>query len=82
MIPSRKDQGRTPDNYWASTVGDQVAHESYLESKWLMMLDFDPQVTAFSRRPLEFVRGVRARGRWDWWPSLSRRRMSGTLRMR
>lgn len=34
--------------------GDFVDYESVLEPKWLTLLDFDPQVTAFVTQPMEF----------------------------
>ncbi len=37
--------------WWSSTTGRHVGHESWLERDWAMMLDFDPQVVAFSSQP-------------------------------
>jgi hypothetical protein len=38
--------------WWSATTGQLVGHESWLERDHAMMLDFDPQVVAFSSQPL------------------------------
>jgi hypothetical protein len=37
--------------WWSATTGRHVGHESWLERDQAMMLDFDPQVVAFSSQP-------------------------------
>lgn len=50
-IPSRPGQTHTPGLYWAATTGGHVPFESYLESQWLTVFDFDPHAVAFSAQP-------------------------------
>jgi hypothetical protein len=45
----------TPGRYWSASNGDLVAYESYLESKWMMLLDFDPQVVRFASQPFQLL---------------------------
>ncbi|MEU4234963.1 hypothetical protein AB0F17_62725 [Nonomuraea sp. NPDC026600] len=47
-IPHRADQAHTPSTHWSSTTNRMIECESYLESVWMTMLDFDPEVTGFS----------------------------------
>ncbi len=72
-IPSYPGQGHMPGHYWAAKSGDFVDYESVLESKWLTLLDFDPEVTAFATQPLEFD-AVDARGAWRHTPDIFARR--------
>ncbi|TVZ05067.1 TnsA-like heteromeric transposase endonuclease subunit [Trebonia kvetii] len=46
-----------PGLWWSSTMQDLVGFESWLERDRLMMLDFSPEVTAFSSQPF-----------WLTWP--------------
>ncbi|MET9509907.1 TnsA-like heteromeric transposase endonuclease subunit [Streptomyces flavidovirens] len=77
-IPSYRGQGHMPGRYWAATLGDLVEYESYLECKWLMLLDFDPQVTAFATQPLEFD-AIDAGGAWQHTPDVFARRQDGSV---
>lgn len=77
-IPSYRDQGHMPGQYWVAKWGDFVDYESVLESKWLMLLDFDPQVTAFVSQPLEFD-AIDARGPWRHTPDVFARRRDGSV---
>ncbi|MFI5761987.1 TnsA-like heteromeric transposase endonuclease subunit [Streptomyces sp. NPDC051563] len=77
-IPSYRDQGHMPGQYWVAKWGDFADYESVLESKWLMLLDFDPQVTAFVTQPLEFD-AIDARGAWRHTPDVFARRRDGSV---
>jgi hypothetical protein len=44
-------QRNFPGWWWSATTGRHVGHESWLERDHAMMLDFDPQVVAFSSQP-------------------------------
>lgn len=46
-----KGQRHWPGWWWSSTSGRHVGYESWLERDHAMMLDFDPDVTAFSSQP-------------------------------
>jgi hypothetical protein len=75
-IPSYRGQRHTPGRYWSATTGQLVEYESYLESKWLTLLDFDPAVVAFTSQPLEFD-GVDGQGSWCHVPDVFARRNDG-----
>ncbi|MFI5700878.1 TnsA-like heteromeric transposase endonuclease subunit [Streptomyces xanthochromogenes] len=77
-IPSHRDQGHMPGHYWVAKWGDLVDYESVLESKWLTLLDFDLQVTAFVTQPLEFD-AIDARGAWLHTPDVFARRRDGSV---
>ncbi|NEC91087.1 TnsA-like heteromeric transposase endonuclease subunit [Streptomyces sp. SID12501] len=77
-IPSYRDQGHMPGQFWVAKWGDFVDYESVLESKWLLLLDFDPQVTAFVTQPLEFD-AIDARGAWGHTPDVFARRRDGSV---
>jgi hypothetical protein len=66
-----------PGQYWVAKWGDFVDYESVLESKWLMLLDFDQEVTAFATQPLEFD-AIDARGAWQHTPDVFARRRDGS----
>jgi hypothetical protein len=44
-------QRHFPGWWWSATTGRYVGHESWLERDHAMMLDFDPEVVAFSSQP-------------------------------
>lgn len=44
-------QRHFPGWWWSATTGRHVGHESWLERDRAMILDFDPQVVAFSSQP-------------------------------
>ncbi len=56
-------QRHFPGWWWSATTGRHVGHESWLERDQVMMLDFDPQVVAFSSQPfwLAWMGGATAR---------------------
>jgi hypothetical protein len=76
-IPSHRDQGHMPGQYWVAKWGDFADYESVLESKWLTLLDCDPDVTTFATQPLEFD-AIDARGAWQHAPDVFVRRRDGS----
>jgi hypothetical protein len=50
-FPSYRGQRNFPGWWWSSTMGRHVGFESWLERDQVMLLDFDPQVVAFSSQP-------------------------------
>lgn len=62
-FPSFRGQRNFPGWWWSSTMGDHVGYESWLERDHVMLLDFDPQITAIASQPfwLHWIRedGVR-----------------------
>jgi hypothetical protein len=57
-FPSYKGQQNFPGLYFAACTGRHVGFESWLERDHMMLLDFSPQVRAFSAQPF-----------WLLWPS-------------
>jgi len=76
-IPSYAGQLHTPGKYWASSNDRELGYESFLESKWMKLLDFDPGVSAFSAQPF-IIEGEDAEGVWEHTPDLFVRRRDGT----
>jgi len=54
-IPSRPKQTHTPGSYFFQTTSSLIKYESYLESKWLTLLDFDPDVVVISSQPMRII---------------------------
>ena len=50
-IVSRRGQRHLPGQWWSATDGRHVGFESWLERDHLMLLDFDPAVTAIASQP-------------------------------
>jgi hypothetical protein len=50
-FPSYRGQRNWPGLWWSATSGGHVGYESWLERDHAMLLDFDPQVTAFAAQP-------------------------------
>jgi hypothetical protein len=55
-VPARsfrwsRGQGHFPGWWWLATTGRHVGYESWLERDHLMLLDFDPAVTAVASQP-------------------------------
>jgi hypothetical protein len=44
-------QGHLPGLWWLATTGSHVGYESWLERDHVMLLDFDPEVTAIAAQP-------------------------------
>jgi hypothetical protein len=77
-IPEHKGQTNTPGEYWSATSRHLVRYESWLESKWITLLDFDPAFVAFSCQPFTF-HGVDNEGVWTHTPDIFARRADGTV---
>lgn len=75
-IPHYHGSRHTPGDYWSATTGQLVGYESWLESKWMTLLDFDPDIVAFVAQPLTFD-GVDTDGTWEHTPDLFARRADG-----
>lgn len=56
-------QRHFPGWWWSAKTGRHVGHESWLERDHAMMLDFDPEVVAFSSQPF-----------WLSWPEAGKMR--------
>jgi hypothetical protein len=54
-IPNHKGQRNVVGWHWSSTTDTHIAYESYLESCWLTIFDFDLTVTAMAAQPLRLV---------------------------
>jgi hypothetical protein len=50
-FPSFRGQRNFPGWWWSSTMERHVGYESWLERDHVMLLDWDPQVTAFASQP-------------------------------
>jgi hypothetical protein len=79
-IPRYRNSKHTPGRYWSATTGGLVEFESYLESKWMTLLDFDTQVVAFAGQPMRFD-GVDTGGVWAHTPDIFARLADGTGRL-
>jgi len=77
-IPHHLDQKHTPGHYWSATTAGLVGYESRLESKWMTLLDFDPDVVAFVGQPLT-LHGIDADGNWTHTPYIFARRIDGSV---
>lgn len=56
-IPQYVNSSNTPGLYWASTTGAHLPYESWLEARWLLLLDYDPGVVEIVTQPMT-VHGV------------------------
>jgi hypothetical protein len=75
-IPSYPGQRHTPGSYWAATTEDLIDFESFLENQHLLLLDFDPEITAFVGQPFIFE-GVDTDGAWRHVPDIFARTLAG-----
>jgi len=62
-FPSYPGRRGFPGLWWSSTMRDLVGFESWLERDRLMLLDFSPEVAAFSSQPF-----------WLTWPAGTKKR--------
>lgn len=64
-FPSYKGQSNFPGELWSASSGRLVGHESWLERDNAMLLDFDPQVVAYSSQPfwLHWMNGAETKPR-------------------
>lgn len=79
-IPRYKGQSHTPGLYWCATDGQQHEYESYLESRWMTLFDFDPRVVAMRAQPFR-IQCLDARGSWEHTPDLFLRYDDGSGRV-
>ncbi|MER6352427.1 TnsA-like heteromeric transposase endonuclease subunit [Streptomyces sp. NPDC001634] len=77
-IPSHVGQHHTPGHYWSATTDRMIDYESYLESKWMKLLDFDPEVVSFSAQPFT-IDSHDSEGAWRHTPDLFARRRDGSV---
>jgi hypothetical protein len=78
VIPDHVGQCNTPGDYWSATTRQLVAYESWLESKWLTLLDFDVDITAIVCQPFT-LDGVDDSGVWTHTPDIFARRSDGSV---
>lgn len=77
-IPSYVGQHHTPGLYWSASSDRHVAYESFLELKWMKLLDHDPHVALFTSQPFT-LKGADAHGRWRHTLDLFVRRTDGSV---
>ncbi|MFE0448148.1 TnsA-like heteromeric transposase endonuclease subunit [Streptomyces fungicidicus] len=77
-IPSYAGQMHTPGFYWAASSDTVLGYESYLEARWMKLLDFDANVACFAAQPFIFE-GIDADGTWTHYPDLFVRRTDGSV---
>lgn len=77
-IPSYAGQRHTPGRYWCATADDLLGYESYLEARWLRLVDFDPAIAAIATQPFE-VSGRDTAGEWRHVPDIYTRRADGRV---
>ncbi|WP_407565908.1 TnsA-like heteromeric transposase endonuclease subunit [Streptomyces sp. 184] len=76
-IPSYAGQKHTPGAYWAASSNTVVEYESFLEARWMKLLDFDANVACFAAQPF-ILEGIDADGSWTHYPDLFVRRTDGS----
>jgi hypothetical protein len=54
-FPSFKGQRNFPGLWWSATTGEHVGYESWVERDVAMLLDFDPEIVAFSSQPFWLI---------------------------
>ncbi|QIJ63924.1 TnsA-like heteromeric transposase endonuclease subunit [Streptomyces sp. JB150] len=77
-IPSYAGQKHTPGFYWAASSDTVLEYESFLEARWMKLLDFDANVACFAAQPFIFE-GIDADGPWTHYPDLFVRRTDGSV---
>ena len=73
-----RNQAHTPGLYWSVTCKRHLAYESYLESRWLLIFDQDPSVTAMSTQPFHLTVIDPLGGSWERYPDFFLRRRDGS----
>ncbi|MFJ7247969.1 TnsA-like heteromeric transposase endonuclease subunit [Kitasatospora sp. NPDC098652] len=76
-LPSYPGIRHTPGSYWVTCCDAVLDYESYLESKWMRLLDFDDQVKALAAQPF-VLEGTDMHGKWTHVPDLFVRRSDDT----
>ncbi|MGW1201178.1 TnsA-like heteromeric transposase endonuclease subunit [Streptomyces cyaneofuscatus] len=77
-IPSYAGQQHTPGFYWAASSDTVLGYESFLEARWMKLLDFDAKVAQFAAQPFIFE-GIDTDGPWTHYPDLFVRRTDGSV---
>ncbi len=54
-FPTFKGQRNFPGLWWSATTGEHVGYESWVERDVAMLLDFDPEIVAFSAQPFWLI---------------------------
>ncbi|CAM5626201.1 TnsA-like heteromeric transposase endonuclease subunit [Streptomyces diastaticus] len=76
-IPHYIGQKHTPGWFWSATTSTLLGYESYLESQWLTLYDFDKDIVGISTQSLIFD-GVGVGEVWEHTPDVFCRRSDGT----
>ncbi|MFD4393765.1 TnsA-like heteromeric transposase endonuclease subunit [Kitasatospora sp. NPDC058478] len=79
-IPSHIGQRHTPGWFWSATTSTLLGYESYLESQWLTLFDFEHEVVGLSTQPMIFD-GVDVGEVWEHTPDIFCRLADGTARL-
>jgi hypothetical protein len=79
-IPSHVGQKHTPGWFYCATTGTLLGYESYLESQWLTLFDFERDVIGISTQALIFD-GVGVGETWEHTPDIFCRLADGTARL-
>ncbi|MEU3441748.1 TnsA-like heteromeric transposase endonuclease subunit [Streptomyces griseoincarnatus] len=77
-FPTYEGQQHTPGSYWAASSDSVLDYESYLECRWMKLLDFDAKVACFSAQPFIFE-GVDGDTTWSHYPDLFVRRTDDSV---
>ncbi|MEV5568057.1 hypothetical protein AB0L54_35170, partial [Streptomyces sp. NPDC052196] len=76
-IPHYIGQHHTPGWFWSATTRTLLGYESYLESQWLTLYDFDQDVIGISTQSL-ILDGLGVGEVWAHTPDIFCRRADGT----
>ncbi|MEV5374995.1 TnsA-like heteromeric transposase endonuclease subunit [Streptomyces nondiastaticus] len=76
-IPTYAGQKHTPGFYWSASSDTVLEYESFLEARWMKLLDFDAKVARFAAQPFIFE-GIDNEGPWTHYPDLFVRRTDGS----
>lgn len=76
-IPHARGIHHTPGSYYSVTDGTLLDYESWLEARWLQLLDHDPAIRAIYTQPL-MIRGIDEHGPLTHHVDIFARAASGT----
>lgn len=76
-IPHRQGSTHTPGYYWCSTDHRTIPYESWLEMRWLQLLDHDPRFNEIMTQPLT-IHGADKHGTLSHTPDIFARSHTGT----
>ncbi|MER7455635.1 TnsA-like heteromeric transposase endonuclease subunit [Micromonospora sp. NPDC126480] len=79
-IPRYENSRHTPGRYWSATTRTLIGYESYLESKWMTLLDFDSEVAAFTGQPFR-IEGRDPGDVWSHTPDIFSRKVDGSVQL-